>query len=173
MDAINTPIRRSRKETHSDDQLIEQRDSIDMSGEEVNHENIVLASAPLTTDYGRNLAFMEEPVTIRIEKSAEKHAPLVVDCWVNGRGAEVFLNGQWLVLGYLPVAREITTKRKYLEVMARSKVDNIQTNVGEPGEENPRNTVDISTSSKAPFSVLEDKNPMGREWLSRLMREQS
>ena len=173
MDAINTPIRRARKETHSDDLPIEQRDNIDMSGEEINHENIVLASAPLTTDYGRTLAFMEEPVTIRIEKSAEKYAPIVIDCWINGRGAEVFLNGQWLVLGYLPVGREIITKRKYLEVLARSKVDNINTDVGSIYDENPRNTIEISTSSKAPFSVLEDKNPLGREWLGRLMREQS
>lgn len=173
MDAINTPIRRARKETHSDDLPIEQRDSIDMSGEEINHENIVIASAPLTTDYSRNLAFLEEPVTIRIEKSSEKHAPLVVDCWINGRGAEVFLNGQWLVLGYLPVGREIITKRKYLEVLARSKVDNIQTVVGTKNEEKPNNAIDISTSSKAAFSVLEDKNPLGREWLGRLMREQS
>ena len=39
--------------------------------------------------------------------------------------------------------------------------------------ETERNMLDISTSSKAPFSVLEDRSPMGREWINRLMREQS
>ena len=82
------------------------------------------------------------------------------------------MNGKWVVLGFLPVGIEVTTKRKYVEVLARSKVDNISTDVGSMLEDDPRNTLDISTSSKAPFSVIEDRNPMGRAWLSKLIREQ-
>lgn len=172
MEALHNPVvRRTRKEVHTDDMPIDQRQSVDTT-DDIDHENIVLASDHLTTDYAKLLAFMEEPVTIRIEKSSEKHAPTVVDCWVNGRGAEVLINGQWISLGYLPVAREVTTKRKYIEVLARSKVDNITTEV-EQTPDSERNLVNIGTSSKAPFSVLEDRNPAGRAWLTGLMREQS
>lgn len=171
MEAINTPVRRTRKEFHSDDTPIDQRESIDLN-QEIDHEHIIVADQPITSDYAKLLAFGEEPVTIRIEKSSEKFAPVVVDCWVNGKGAEVFMNGHWVVLGYLPVGREVITRRKYVEVLARSKIDNITTNVGTMGE-TERNMLDISTSSKAPFSVLEDRSPMGREWINRLMREQS
>ena len=102
MEAINTPVRRTRKEFHSDDTPIDQRESIDLN-QEIDHEHIIVADQPITSDYAKLLAFGEEPVTIRIEKSSEKFAPVVVDCWVNGKGAEVFMNGHWVVLGYLPV----------------------------------------------------------------------
>jgi hypothetical protein len=173
MNAIDTPVRRVRKETHTDDTAINQRDSIDLSAAEVDRENLVVVSEPITTDAAKMLAFMEEPVTIRIEKSSEKFAPKVVDCWVNGRGAEVFMNGKWMVLGFIPVGIECIVKRKYVEVIARSKVDNITTQSGTANDESPQNLVDISTSHKAPFSIIEDLNPAGRAWARGLMREQS
>lgn len=171
-EALNNPvIKRTRREVHSADMPIDQRESIDVS-DGIDHENIVIASPHITNDSLKMLAFMEEPVSIMIQKANEKHAPIVVDCWVNGRGAEVFQNGQWLVLGYLPVGREIITRRKYVEVLARSKVDNVTTDVIQ-SPDSEQNLVNVGTSSKAPFSVIEDRNPLGREWLSRLMREQS
>ena len=51
----------------------------------------------LEKDYADQLKMAEDPVTIIIHPSQEKNPPQVVDCWVNGRGAEVFVNGKWTV----------------------------------------------------------------------------
>jgi hypothetical protein len=62
-------------------------------------------------------------------------------------------------------------RRKYVEVLARSKPMSVQTK-HESAEEslNPQNEVIRTTSSQFPFSVLEDTQ-RGIEWLNRLMSE--
>ena len=65
----------------------------------------------------------------------------------------------------------ITTKRKYVEVLARSKTETVRTKTGDANQENPENTLVRSIARRASFSVLEDQNPMGRAWLTRLLSE--
>ena len=174
-DALNTPVRRPRREIHTSDFPVGQAPTIDMSGEgPIERGEIVTPlDGPLSMDQVEPLAFAEESVTILINPSAEKNAPLTVDCWVNGKGAEVFLNGKWQEFGWLPVNRPVTTKRKYVEVLARSKMDNVTTDVGSSEEERPRNNIVRNTSVKSQFSVLADSNKrgLGHEWLMRLMAE--
>ena len=55
------------------------------------------------------------------------------------------------------------------QVLAASKHDAIETKV-EQYQDHEVNKVARYTSSKAPFSVIEDKNPKGAEWLNRLVR---
>ena len=167
MDAGNQPVRRAREEFHTSDVKIDQKPQIetraDLEGE------VVVAEPSLEKDYADALAFAEEPITILIERSSEKFAPKVVDLWCNGKGAEVLMNGRWLETKCLPIGIPVTTKRKYVEILARSKVDSIETTVvKEP--ESEKNLIDRHTSSKAPFSVIEDKNPKGVEWLTRIIR---
>ncbi len=121
--------------------------------------------------YFSSLAFNEEPITIRLEPSAEKHAPTSVPVWVNGKGAEVLINGKWIAIGYLPIGQILITKRKYVEVLARANAENINTDVIAPEGEDPINKVIKSSQRKYPFSVLKDDNPRGYEWLTRLMYE--
>ena len=173
-DAVHAPVtRRSRREINTADMEIGQRAPIILKAdEEIDRENIIQpVDSPLTDDYTQALAMAEEPVTIFINKSAEKFAPLTVDCWVNGKGAEVMANGKWTEFGWLPVSKAVTTKRKYVEVLARSKTDTITTEHGTTNDENPENKVLTSSSMKAQFSVLHDPNPMGHVWLQRLMAE--
>lgn len=170
MEAKNTPIRRPRNELHSADMAIEQRGDIDVT-ETINHENIIVSEGSITNDYAKQLAFNEDPVEILIHATGEKNSAKVADCWVNGRGAEVFMNGKWVVLGYLPVGIPVLTKRKYAETFANSKVDNITTSHGDMSDKDPVNVVETATTSKVPFTITRDDSPYGREWLARLMRQ--
>ena len=167
MDAVNTPVRRTRREVHVGDTKIEQK--ADIESIEDFQPDIIVAQ-PSQDDYVDALAFNEEPVTIRLEPSAEKFASPWVPCWVNGKGAEVLMGNKWVEFGYLPVSKQLTTKRKYVEVLLRSKRDSVQTNVIERDNEDPRNIVERSTSSTALFSIIEDRNPKGAEWATELRR---
>lgn len=121
-------------------------------------------------DHAERLAMGEDAVTIMINPSNEENAPTSYPVWVNGKGGEVFLNGQWLPMTYLPVGVELITKRKYVEVLARAKTDNIRTVHDSANVERPRNTVQRTTSAVANFTVLEDKNPRGPAWFAELRR---
>jgi len=173
MDALNAPTRRARRERHTAEMELGQPDKIVMPDEGLPERGEVIepVGSPLESDYTRALLFSEEPVTILINKSAEKFAPLTVDCWVNGKGAEVMTDRGWVEFGWLPVERPVTTKRKYVEVLARSKHMSIQTQHGTQHDENPNNEVLRSNSLKAQFSVIGDKNPKGGIWLQQLMAD--
>lgn len=169
-DAINRPTQRPRRETHTGDMQIGQKDDIDLSLDSpiIHGENLKNLADDKELQAG--LAFMEEPMTIRIEENTrsdfpETHVPVMV----NGRGAEVFQNGQWLPIGWLPIGVPLTTKRKYVEVLARAKPDAIQTVHDDANVERPRNTVRRRTSAAYPLSIIQDNNPRGHEWLSRIM----
>lgn len=136
-------------------------------------EEIEIIDKPLESEYARALLMAEEPITIRIEPSQQENAPTVVDVWCNGKGAEVMdpKTGKWIEINCLPIGGVITTKRKYVEILARAKFDTIATKTGDTRQENPENRLVRNTGSKAVFSVLQDDNPKGREWLVRLMSE--
>lgn len=121
-------------------------------------ETILPVETPLHSDYYAELQFMEEPVTIRLERSSERYAPQLIDVYVNG------------VVKWIPVGTPVTVARKYVEVLARSKPDSVQTIVGTPDDENPDNRVRRYTSSKHPFTVIQDTGK-GVEWLTRTMAE--
>lgn len=159
----------ARREIHTADIKIEQKAPI------VDHTtydgDVVIADDDITNkEWIDELAFNEEPVTIRIEPSAEKHAANAYPVWVNGKGAEVFQRGKWMEIGYLPVGRTLIVKRKYIAVLAAAKFDRIATEVEEVLNDNPINKVNRFTSASVAFSVLEDANPKGRAWLTELIR---
>lgn len=131
-------------------------------------EVIPAIDTPEAEGYLDTLAFMEEPVTIRLEPSADKNAPKHIECWVNGVGAEVMKDGKWVKLGFFPVGVVLTTKRKYIEVLARSKVEQFNT-PDEDGVSNPRNVLERQNYSRAPFTVIRDDNPKGIDWLTKLL----
>jgi hypothetical protein len=174
MDAKDAVTRRARRELHTSDMQVEQRPQIIMPNDgplDQSPEALLTADGPDFNDYADALAFAEEPVTINIGRSSEKFAPRTVHCAVNGKGAEVLINGKWCEMLYLPVGVPLTTKRKYVEVLARSKTDTVETNVVERDNEDPVNAIDRHTSLKAPFSVLHDANPRGADWLNKLVYE--
>lgn len=164
----------ARKEVHTGDMAIGQKDDLDISiGQQILHgEEVpnIAHEAELMKSHQQALAFMEDPVTIRIESNARTENPEThAQVKVNGKGAEVLSNGKWIEIEWLPIGIELTTKRKYVEVLARAKPDSIRTVHDDATVERPINTVRRTTSAQYPLAVLEDRNPRGREWLSRIM----
>lgn len=178
MDAKDSPVKRqySRKEVNTGEMEVGQRADVDL-GELVTllrggslADNV--GEKPLTPEYAAELAFMEEPVTIRIEENSRSDFPEThVPCYVNGTPAEVYdeKSKKWMPFGWLPVNVPMIIKRKYIEVLARSKPDSIRTNHQEATVERPQNTVTRKTTSQYPMSIIHDANPKGHEWLSRIM----
>jgi len=170
--AMHSPVNQPGRELHSDDVAIEQPPRIVLTNDEpIEREEVIIpVSRAGAAQYLEQLAFANDPVTIRIERSSEKFAPHSVDCWVNGIGAELFIKGRWVQCGYLPVGHIVTTKRKYVEVLARSKVDTLSTQV-EKHADHEDNIIDRHTSQRSPFSVIRDASPKGAEWLTALLSE--
>ena len=158
-----------QRDFESEDIKIEQKPMIDERGER--SSTIVRPETPLIDKDYEKLAFAEEPVTIVIHRSGEKFSPNCTDLIsVNGRHAEILFSNGWVPVGYLPRGRSITVKRKVVEVLARSKQDHVKTVVIERDNEDPRNYVERATLSTMPFQMVEDRNPLGVEWLSQLLR---
>lgn len=174
MDAANNPVpRRSRKTIDTGDLEVGQQSDIDITDSVQHGESIALVTEDVNKNqaYLDQLKFNEEPVTILIADNSrstdtpETHVPVAV----NGRGAEVLMNGKWVEMCWLPINQELTTKRKYVEVIVRSKSDTIGTKHDDATVERPRNMIERRTSAKYPISILQDDNPKSREWYTRLM----
>lgn len=133
--------------------------------------DVVIADPKLPSkEYLAELAFMEEPVTIRLEPSHEKNAATAFPVWVNGKPAEVHQNGRWYEVGWLPTSQTLIVKRKVLEVIARAKIDTLETKIIGQDSERPNNVISRFTSPIHSFSVLEDSNPKGPAWLAEVRR---
>lgn len=145
-------------------------------GDSNEHESIIVVADKNTSkDYLDRLAFMEEPVTIRLEPAAEKNAPAWFPASVNGEGAEVLQpDGTWMHMreGYLPVGRRITTKRKYVEVLLRAKIDtiNIEGTSGYDVDRGTANAIRRMTTPVHGISIIEDKNPRSQGWYEEMRR---
>lgn len=160
----------ARKPFHSDTVKIEQKAPIVDTNKHKEEGEIVLTDKPFQKDYIEALAFAEEPVKIVLNPSSEKNAATSFPVWVNGKGAEVFQNGRWDEIGYLPVGRPIIIKRKVLEVIIRAKLDAVTTTHDDATVERPINRINRATSAVHSYSILEDKNPMGQAWAIEMIR---
>lgn len=158
----------ARQELHSDTLKIDQHQPI--ADTSTYDGDIILTERIESNDYTDALAFMEEPIKIRLEPSADKNAAGAFPVWVNGKAAEVFQNGRWDEIGYLPVGRPLVVKRKVLEVIIRAKTDTVHTQVIGMDQEQPNNIVQRFTSPVHSFSIMDDRNPRGAAWVQELRR---
>lgn len=158
----------ARQELHSDTLPVDQRPPI--TDPSTYEGDVILTEQIGNKDYLAELAFMEEPVTIRLEPSSDKNAAMAFPIWVNGKKAEVFQYGRWDEIGYLPVGVPLTVKRKVLEIIIRAKTDTIHTSIQEMDSERPNNVVQRFTSPVHSFSIIEDRNPRGAAWVTELRR---
>lgn len=173
----------ARQPLHSDDIKIEQKPDITDDASQRMPEMVKAGENVLkNVEYLDELKFNEEPVTIRLEPNAERNAPGAFPVWNNGKGCEVLLDragrfaahasdgGRWYEMAYIPVGQVIVTKRKYVEIIVRAKIDTLHTEVREPESETPNNIIKRFTSAVHSFSIIEDRNPKGVAWLSELRR---
>lgn len=117
------------------------------------------------------LAFMDEAVVIMIQRGGEKNASPLIPVWVNGQGAQLQLaNGKWKSVTYLPTNVPITVKRKVVEVLLRSKRDDITTRIVEHQNDNPENKIDHSVTPQNGISLIHDPSPEGPAWFIDTMR---
>jgi hypothetical protein len=108
------------------------------------------------------LAFMEEPVKVIISDDSGKNPEKYIYLAVNGRGAGP--NG----IPWVPRGVEITVKRKFLNVLAGARQVKY-TNYEEVNSEGERQSKQRATANdRYPFSVVEDLNPRGIDWLRQL-----
>lgn len=163
-----------QREIHTGDMATTQKPDVDLTlgGTIIHGEALpnIAQEQELMASHNALLAFGEEPMHIRIEDNSQADFPEThVQVLVQGENAEVFQNGRWLKIGWLPIGVELITKRKYVEVLARSRIDSIRTVHDDATVERPRNTIRRATKAQYPLSIIQDNNPMGREWLSRIM----
>ncbi len=158
--AKNNPVARQFAQPEVHNTELPKR-TLDAVEDPADREEILIADASsLAGDYAAELAFNEEPVTILLHRGREKNAPTHEMVGVNGQ------------IMWVPVDTPTRIPRKFVEQLARAQPINVNTRSGESdGDDLVFNRVERSLSSLVSFSVLEDKNPRGREWLTRVMRE--
>ena len=157
------------RETSNEEIRPDQRRSFTTNAELEDRDGEIVMVERLTKEYADELAFMEEPVTIRLGASAQKNAANLLFVSVNGIGAEVQMNGRWVQLKYLPTGQELTTKRKYVEPILRAKIDRIETSVEDRTAENPINRV-IPYSSPIASCTITGDTPKGHAWAAEMMK---
>jgi hypothetical protein len=174
MDAQANPVRRRGREAHSSDFPTQQLPDVDVSLNKALDRSVIVdaqdigADKQLQNEYLEALAFNEDPITISLEPTQEKNPPKWIECWVQGKGAEVLTADGWQAWGYLPMGSLITTKRKYVEVLLGSKVTKVATQHDDGNVDSPRNWVRKVTTSNVHVTIHEDKSPKGGEWLRRI-----
>lgn len=160
-----------RQELHTD-QMPKVEQMPDISDDPTDYEgDIVIADADvLKAEYADALAFMEEPVKIRLEPSADENASPWLSVWVNGKGAEVLLNDRWVEFKHLPIGEQLTTKRKYVEVILRAKTTRVTTpDMNQAAHVAEQNRLSRSTTPVNSLSIFEDSS-RGNAWASEVRR---
>ena len=120
--------------------------------------SIAAIDKPLESDYVQALAFMEEDIVVMVAETEDQNAenPIIVG---NNGIFKVFFRGHPTV-----------AKRKFVDclIVKSSRVTTPEvTNHGGERE----NQIKQHAAHKYPFTVVEDRNPKGNEWLRRRLAE--
>lgn len=134
----------------------------DMSIEELRDSLNARVSAsmddPILHDYVAATAFMEERVLVRVAPSANQDDPKIVEVWNNGTPQRM-VRGEWTIV-----------RRKYVEVLARSKPFNVTTPEYTDAKGDRATKIDTHNATMYPFE-MRDSNPLGQPWLGRILSE--
>jgi hypothetical protein len=118
-----------------------------------------LVDHPVDPEYMAMLAFMEEPVTIRIGTSTDKNAAQVFEININGK-LELFRRGETK-----------TVKRYFVDRMLRLK-ETAYTQREVINSDGIKDIVNVPhTALKYDFSVERDDNKLGESWKRAVLLE--
>jgi hypothetical protein len=106
------------------------------------------------------LAFNEEVLTVVVHTTSDQNADPFPTFWVNGEKAICFRG----------VERQV--KRKFVERMARSRINNVRQRYYVDATGNHAISNEVQGSLMYPFAVLHDPNPKGAAWLKKILAEQ-
>lgn len=104
-----------------------------------------------------NEAFFEEILEVRIHDTDNPHAEKIINVGVNGVN-QFFIRGQTQ-----------RVKRKFVELLALAKTENISTRETRDANGNLTAAIDRTRGLRYPFSVLRDPNPEGHAWLQNVL----
>lgn len=120
---------------------------------------LVPVDKPINKEYLDALAFFEEEIEVMVMETADENAenPVTVGC-----------NGQFLQFfrGHPTMA-----KRKFVDALI-VKTSRVNTPKVRNGAGEDAFAIRQSSAHKYPFSVIQDRNPKGAEWLRQRMAEQ-
>lgn len=105
------------------------------------------------------LAFMEEAVEIEVSQTDNPYAEALIHLECNGV-TQIVVRG---VPQYI--------KRKFVEILARSKTENIATPEIIDAKGNKTAAIRRFQGLRYPFRVLHDSNPNGHSWLDGIMKQ--
>lgn len=106
----------------------------------------------------RELAFMEEYIDIEIAESSNPNDQALVPVWVNGRP-------MWFMRGQVT-----RCKRHYADRLGRARTEDVKVTVAKNADGDTVNRTAKPSALAFPFRVVEDRNPLGKAWLAKLMR---
>lgn len=121
--------------------------------------SIEVIDSVLTGDKVAIEAFMAEKINVIVLESSDDTENEIVETWVNGR-VQRFLRGtpQWV-------------KRCYVEALARAKRTTYRQVLDERLGVQAFNQMRPNHTLAYPFTVLEDQNPKGPQWLRGVLAE--
>jgi hypothetical protein len=121
--------------------------------------SIEIAEGTLPDDYAKSLAFMEEKLEVLVHESTDPNAdnPVLLAC--NGVN-QFFVRGQPQLV-----------KRKYVEILARSKTTAIATREVRDYQGDLSTSITKATALRYPFSIVRDENPQGAAWLRSVLQQ--
>lgn len=185
------PIKRSPKlpktEFHSSEipEPSSSRQELPSLGEELPEPEHIEPVSSIEMDRAAEMAFMEEPIVIVISPSAERNPMLCTDLVsIGGVWAKIWMlpsgrlasslsemgSGRWMPFGYLPKGYPIVTKRMFANELAKSYTLHIVAGFDPPKpNEEPVNYINRTVQRTQHFSVVEDRSPRGREWITNIL----
>lgn len=145
-----------RREYHTGEMEVGQMPPIDLTVGRVPEEGSEVA-IDIKLDEFDELAFNEEVMTIRLERSQNNDVNYPVTVTVNGEQIDI------------PVGVPVKLKRKFVSVLAFCKQTKLSTPNVKIGEETSNNMLYRNSFQRYPFSVIHDPNPRGFDWLTKLL----
>src|SRR4051812_48858381 len=96
--------RTATAEVHSDDTNIDQKPDVPLNPK-ARESEVVVAANVVNKAYLDELAFNEEPVTVRLEQRSEENAASTIEIWNNGKGCEIWdeSNKRWMEITHVPL----------------------------------------------------------------------
>ncbi len=141
-------------------QVVDRPDTIPLDVNGYSPEGILIGDARMTEDKAWLLAFMEEPVTIRMHEARTPEDEDIFAIWVNGR-AEMFKRGETK-----------TVKRYYVERLLTAKVTTYKQKKIFDAQTGMHNYQEVPhTVLRHNFSVTHDANPHAASWLAHLQAQ--
>lgn len=160
--AKNRPTRSTRRDVDTTDFKVGQdrpRDMPTTGPAQLEPQIVEPVDGPVSKDFLDALKFMDEELTIIVQDTEDKNATPLVETWCNGR-SQFFIRGQ-----------AQTVKRRYVEVLARSKGTRYRQEHYKDANGNDAIRNIPVTSLRYPFTVIHDPNPNGPEWLKQVLKE--